>query len=354
MGLNPFSKKIPKKDLVSFTTGLATLQRSGIPLLEALEGLMISCPSEKFKESIDEIIHSVERGETLAESLGEHDWIFDGFYQSMVAVGEKTGKLDQVLERLAEKIEREDDLAAQLRGAAAYPVFSLVVAAAVISFILVKIVPTFVTTFEDSGTALPAPTVAVITASNFLQEQFLLIIGAMFGIPFIYKWLLKNQNIRLVVDSVKLNLPMMGGLSKLVILNRFSKSLQILTDSGVPILDSLELLKNAISNEHFKTLIDEMSDDLSRGGRIADFILEHDEIFPPMYYQLISAGEKSGNLGLSLQELARYFDVQLQRKLKVLVSLVEPAMILFMAVSVGGIIISLFLPMFDLVKGLAG
>lgn len=354
MFLNPFTRKVSRKDLVSFTTGLATLQRSGIPLLEALEGLELSCPSEPFQEAIREILHSVEKGAPLAESLGEHDWIFDDFYQSMVAVGERTGKLDQVLERLAEKIELEDDLASQLRGAAAYPVFSLVVALAVITFILVKIVPNFVTTFDDSGIPLPAPTVAVIQVSQLIQDHFLTIAGALFLLPLLYRAALTEPGIRNLVDRLKLNLPILGPVTRLVILNRFARSLQILTESGIPILDSLELLRQSVSNQSFRNLLDEMSDDLARGGKIADFILEHDEMFPPMFHQLISAGEKSGHLSQSLSELARFFDTQLRRKLKMLVSLVEPAMILVMALSVGGIIISLFLPMFDLVKGLAG
>ncbi len=344
------SFRIARRDLLSFVTGLASLQRAGVPLLTALHGLEESTPSRTFYQVLREISRAIEEGVSFSEALSRHPASFDPFFVNMVAVGETTGKLDQALERLAEHIEREEDLSSQLRGAAAYPLFSLFISLSIIAFILTVVVPRFMKTFLKAGVPVPVPTRIVLDLSQFVQENFVLIILGLFAAPMILKALKAVPAIRQIADRIKLYFPLAGGLHHKVVLIRFTRSLQILIDSGIPLLEALELVEGVVGNVVFQRCIAEMADSLAHGGKIADFIKDH-QLFPAMVHQLMAAGESSGNLGSMLGEMSRFYDKETQRTLKILISLMEPAMIVVLGLVVGGIIIALFLPVFSMVQG---
>lgn len=347
----PF-RRISRRELLVFTTGLATLQKAGIPLLQGLRGMAESSTSERFGDKIEDLAASIEGGASLSRALSRHPDAFDPFFVNMVSVGEASGRLDEVLERLAETIEREDELSSQLKAASAYPVLSLLLCMSIITFILLVIVPRFMRTFIDSDIPIPLPTQVVLAASQFLQNNVLLIVVVLLLLPIGFGFLKQVPEIRYVIDVVKLKLPLVGALHKKVLITRFSRGLQLLTDAGLPFLQSLHLVRNASGNVVLADIVDEMSSFVANGGTISEFILA-EPFFPPMVHQLASAGESSGKLSFTLKELSRFYDKQVQRNIKVLIALMEPCMIALMGVLVGGIIISLFLPMFSLVQGLA-
>ena len=344
----PSRLRVSRKELISFTTTLATFQRSGVPLMKALDGIAVSSGEGAIASVVEDLSAAIGRGLPFSATLARHPRVFDKFYVSMVEVGEATGHLDQVLTRLAEHIEREADLSAQIKGAAAYPVFSLIMCLAIIAFILVFVVPNFVKVFEDQGVELPMPTQVVIFGSDLILNHFLLVAVVSIALPVSYLLVRNVPVVRRSIDTVKLHLPVTGRLHHKMTLARFSTNLQLLNDSGVPILASLALIRDSVGNVVFSSILRGMSESISRGGTVAAYI-EAEEYFPPIFHQLATAGEASGQLGFVFGEIGRFYDKEVQRAVKVMISLMDPMMIVFMGISIGGIIIALFLPMFEMV-----
>lgn len=342
--------KVKKRDVITFTRGLATLQKAGVPLVASLNSLMDMAGKTKIRRMEQDIVMSVESGVSLSEALSRFPNVFEKLYVAMIRVAEATGKLDLVLEKLYQTYEKDEDLWSQMRSAMAYPAVVCLAISGIIFFILTFVIPQFTKVFADIGTDLPVSTLILIKLSYFVKTKSFIIIPVIIAVFFAVKRLVKRGWIKVAYDAFKLRIPLVGGLLHKIILSRFAKGLQILLDSGVPILESLEIVGSTLGNEIVAGDIKKMSTYVSNGGKITEF-LKLKKMFPLLVVQMISIGEESGNLTKMLGEVADFYENETQRAIKTLLSIIEPLMIVVMGLIVGGILITLMLPLFTMMRG---
>lgn len=343
-------KKVKKREIIVFTRGLATLQKAGVPMLESLNSLMEMAGKTKLRKIEQDIIMSVESGISFSAALARFPDVFEKLYVSMIQVAEASGKLDEILERLYIMYEKEEAIKSQLRGAMAYPSVVSLAITGIIFFILTFVVPNFVKTFVSMNITLPAPTQMLIKFSNFIRTQYFIYIPAVFAFFFIFKKLIKLKHIKFIFDTLSLKIPIIGGLLQKIALAHFTKELQMLLASGIPILESLKLITSTLNNDKIVNDINQMSDYISKGGSITNFI-KLKKIFPLLVVQMISIGEESGALCKMLGEISVFYEDETERAIKAFLSILEPLMIVVMGLAVGAILITLMMPLFTMMKG---
>ena len=351
----PFLQKktIKGRTLMIFTRQLATLIDAGLPLLRGLTVLSKQEPDPVLKKTTMSIADSVQGGGTFSEALSGHPRIFNKLYINMVKAGELGGVLEIVLLRLAEFQEKAQKTKNKVVSAMFYPVIVLVIAMVIMAFLLVFIVPKFEAIFADmlSGKPLPGLTQFVIGTSNLVKNNLLLILGAIIGLGFAYKFASKTPKGAAAIDAFLLRAPLFGDLTKKSAISRFSRTLGTLVTSGVPILQALNITRETAGNAVIAGAINRIHDSVREGESIVQ-PLEASGIFPPMVVSMIDVGEETGQLPDMLLKIADVYDDEVDNAVAGLTSMLEPVMIVFLAVVVGTIVIALFMPLISIISGM--
>ena len=340
-------KRVHTKDLCILARQLATLLRAGMPLVPALSALVEQLRGDTLAEIMQQVADSVNAGSTLADALKKHPSVFSNLFVNMVAAGEMSGTMEDVLLRLAEMLEKRVNLMGKVKSAVAYPAMMVVVAVGVVVFLLSFVVPSITEIFLEMNRTLPWPTRMLISTSSFIRTYLLLIaIIVCAGFCGIRFWLRTKEG-RLFVDRSKLNIPLFGKLFLKLEIARLTRTLGILLISGIPVLGALEIAKSVIQNSFIARALDSVKDLVSRGDNIAGAVRKTG-LFPPIVFHIIATGQISGNIEAALIDIADMFDGEVDRQAKTLVSLLEPAILLAMGVIIGFIVLAVLLPIFEI------
>jgi len=345
--------KVKTKDIVIFTRQLSTMIDAGLPLVQGLEILASQQENVTFRKMLRQIKEEVESGATFADALRKYPNHFDRLYCNMVAAGELGGILDDVLRRLAAYMEKAEALKAKVKGAMTYPAIVLVIAGAVLAVIMIFVIPTFAKMFEDFGSALPAPTQMVINLSNFVKSYFFVMVGGLIILSFIIKKFYSTEKGKLIMDKMFLRTPVFGPLLRKVAVAKFTRTLGTLINSGVPIIEALNVAANTAGNKVVENAIKRVKASISEGRTIAQ-PLEESGIFPAMVVQMIAVGETTGALDTMLNKIADFYDQEVDTAVDALTSLIEPFMIVFLGGTIGSIIIAMYLPIFKMAGAVGG
>ena len=344
--------KVTSRDMVVFSRQFATMINSGVPILQALQILCEQTENDKLRRKLYEIRNDIETGSSLYDALKKHRDVFDDLYINMVNAGEAGGVLDVVLLRLAEYIEKAARLKSRVKGAMIYPAVVMCVAVAVIAIILIFVIPTFEKMFADFGGALPVPTQIVINMSRFVKGNFLYLSGGIIafivGFRFFYRW----ERGKILIDNWILFIPVFGSLLRKVAVAKFSRTLSTMISSGVPILNALDIVSRTSGNKTVERGIQQARKSIAEGQTLAE-PLDETGVFPPMVIHMISIGETTGALDTMLEKIADFYDDEVDVAVETLTSLIEPFMIVFLGVVVGGLVISMYLPIFKIAETVA-
>ncbi|MCF8127269.1 MAG: type II secretion system inner membrane protein GspF [Deltaproteobacteria bacterium] len=343
----PFIKRIKLAELSVATRQLAILLGAGITLVASLEAMLMQVSNQGLKRVLAQIKESVNEGNSLARALSNHPRVFSNVYINMVRAGEASGSLELVLHRLADLSEQEQALKGRLKAAMAYPVLMSCVGAVVVFFLVAFVVPNVTRIFNEMHQALPLPTLILIGISDFLMKFWWLVIAVGAGFMVLF-WRLKNtKKGRYRWDRLKLAFPLVGPFNIKTAVARFSRTLGSLLQNGVPLLTALDIVKNVVGNTLFGEVVDAAMGAVEKGNALANAITGN-PCFPPIAVQMISAGEQSGQLEEMLDKIADMYEREVEAQVMTMTSMLEPVMILFMGVTVGFIVISMLLPIFDL------
>lgn len=347
--LTIFKPRVKLKDLTIFCKQFQTMLNAGMALTNCLEVLMDQTDNKTLKEVVSDLYSQVQKGSMLSEAMKKHKKIFPPLLINMVEAGEMTGTLDDVLTRMAEHFEKENKIQSKIKGAMTYPMILSVLSILIVTFLLVFIMPTFVGMFTSSGVELPGPTRLLMNMSDALQSYwylFLLVIG---GIVFGIKSFAGTEEGKRALDQLKFKIPIVKGAIAKIVTARFTRTLSTLLASGISIIPALEASANVTNN---KVVIDGMNsvvEDIRKGIALAP-LFNRMGVFPPMMVSMVSIGEESGSLDSMLAKTADFYDQELEQAIQQLTSMIEPLMIVVMALVVGFIVISMMLPIFDMVK----
>ncbi len=348
-----FQPKITTKDIVIFTRQLSTMIDAGLPLIQGLEILSTQQKNKALKKVLQDIKIDVESGSSFAEALKKHPKQFDQLFCNMVAAGEIGGILDEVLKRLSDYMEKAQRLKSKVKGALTYPAIVLAISTLVLGIILIFVIPVFEKMFADFGSALPVPTQLVVNLSNFVKSYFLIIIGSIVILIFLFKRYYSTNSGAYTIDRLMLRAPVFGALLRKVAVAKFTRTLGTLIDSGVSIVDSLDIAAGVVGNKIVEKAIHKVRSSISEGKTIAQ-PLQESGIFPNMVVQMISVGETTGALDQMLNKIAEFYDQEVETAVDALTSLIEPFMIVFLGGTIGSIVIAMYLPIFKMAGAISG
>jgi type IV pilus assembly protein PilC len=352
VSLPKFGGGVPPKELAVFVRQFSVMIDAGLPLVQCLEILGSQQENKTFAKILQQTRMDVEGGATLADAMRKHPKAFDELFTNMIAAGEAGGILDTILKRLATYIEKAVKLKAQVKGAMVYPVAVISIAGLVISVILWKVIPTFAAMFAGLGAELPLPTRIVIAMSKWFGRLLpFMVVGGVIG-TVLFRRYYATYGGRRRVDGMVLKLPIMGILMQKIAVARFCRTLATLISSGVPILDGLEITARTAGNAIIEDAIMAVRKGVESGLTIAQ-PLKESGVFPPMVVQMIGVGEQTGALDAMLSKIADFYEEEVDQAVANLLTLMEPVMILFLGITVGGIVISMYLPLFDLISKLS-
>ena len=347
------SKSVPAKNLAIFTRQFSVMIDAGLPLVQCLDILGKQEPHKHFAAAILKVREDVEGGAALADSMKRHPKTFDSLYANMIAAGEAGGILDTILKRLAVYIEKNVKLKGEVKSAMIYPIAVMTIAALVVAAILWKVIPTFASMFEGLGAELPLPTRVVIAASNGVVAWGWLGVIILAGIGFALTRYYATPGGRRTIDRLLLKAPVLGGILRKVAVARFCRTLSTLLASGVPILDGLDITARTSGNAIIEEAILTTRTGIERGETISGPLRETN-VFPSMVVQMINVGETTGALDNMLSKIADFYEEEVDTAVAGLLTLLEPIMIAFLGVVVGGIVISMYMPIFEMINQLTG
>ena len=345
--------KITGKDVVIFTRQLSTMIDAGLPLVQSLEILGEQMENPAFKKVLRTIRTDVETGTTFADAMKKHPAAFDTLYCNMVEAGEIGGILDTILNRLAAFMEKNMALKKKVKGAMTYPVICICISFVVMAVMLVFVVPVFEKMFKDFGGALPGPTQFVVDLSAFAQHNFHYIIGAIVAAVFAVKKIYKTEKGRIELDRMMLNMPIVGTLVRRVAVAKFTRTLGTMLQSGVPILEALNVVARTAGNKVIEMAVFRVTDSISEGRAIAE-PLEETGVFPGMVVQMINVGEATGALDVMLTKIADFYDEEVDQAVDNLTAAIEPLMMVFLGGMIGGLVIAMYLPIFSMASVVGG
>jgi type IV pilus assembly protein PilC len=340
-------QKIKRKDVAVFTRQLATMIDAGLPLVQSMDILAMQQDNKAFKEVIKNIKEDVEGGSTFAGALKKHPKAFDELYVNLVVAGEEGGILDNVLIRLAIYIEKAEALKKKIKSALVYPSTIVAVAVLVVAVLMIFVIPVFEKMFTSVGHTLPLPTLIVIGISKLLKKYIFLIIVVLVILLFMFKRYYSTEKGKFNIDNLILKLPVFGILFRKVAVARFARTLSTLITSGVPILDGLTITSKTAGNKPIEYAIMKARTSISEGETIAE-PLARSEVFPIMVTQMIAVGESTGSLDSMLTKIADFYEEEVDVAIATLTSLLEPFLMVFLGVTVGGIVIAMYMPIFKI------
>lgn len=344
--------KVTTKDIMLFARQFSTMIDAGLPIIQCLDILMSQQENKTFKKILKEIKESVEGGSTLADALKKYPKNFDALFVNMIAAGEIGGILDNILNRLAAYMEKAAKLKAQVKGAMTYPIITICIAGIVVGVIMVFVIPVFTKMFADFGGELPVPTKICVAMSDFARHNIIVIIGAMVGFFVGFKKIYATNRGRIVMDDLVLKLPVFGPLIRKVAVSKFTRTMSTMLTSGVAILDALEIVAKTAGNKTIEAAVYKVRSGITEGRTMADPLLETN-VFPAMVCQMISVGESTGALDTMLGKIADFYDEEVDQAVENMTAMIEPFMMVFLGVVIGGLVVSMYLPIFKM-AGMVG
>ena len=347
IALPGLGEKVKTRDVVVFTRQLGTMIDAGLPIVQCLDILASQTENKKFRGVIRQLKEDVEAGATFTEALRKHPKIFDDLFVNMISAGEIGGILDTILQRLSVYMEKSMKLKAKIKGAMIYPATIITVAGGVTAVLLIWVIPVFAELFSSFGQELPAPTQFVINLSNFTIAYFHFLILAMVAAAVALRYSYQTENGRMAMDRALLEMPVFGDLIRKSSIARFTRTLSTLVSSGVPILDALLITAKTSGNKVVERAVLATRLSISEGNSISEPLVQS-KVFPPMVCQMISVGESTGALDAMLQKIAEFYEDEVDNMVANLTTLMEPLVILFLGVIIGGLVISMYLPIFKL------
>lgn len=343
----PFKRKVKQRAIAIFTRQLATMIDAGLPLVQSLEILSSQQENKTFKNILREIREDVEGGSTFAGALKKHPSTFNELYTNLVVAGEEGGILDSILNRLANYIEKAEALKKKIKSALFYPATIVGVAIIVVMILMIFVIPVFETMFRSAGQTLPLPTLIVVSLSKLVKKYVIIIIPTFILLFYLLRKYHQTESGKTVIDRLLLKLPVFGLLLKKIAVARFSRTLGTLISSGVPILDGLNIVSRTSGNKTIENAILNARASIREGETIAE-PLNRGGIFPPMVIQMISVGESTGALDSMLSKIADFYEDEVDIAVANLTSLLEPFLMIFLGVVIGGVVISMYLPIFQM------
>lgn len=342
-----FKPKVTGKDIVIFTRQLSTMIDAGLPLVQCLQILAKQQDNPTFKQTLIDIQQDVETGNTFADAMRKHPKIFDNLYTNMIEAGELGGILDTILSRLANFKEKSMALQRKIKGAMTYPTICLGISIIILVVILVFVVPVFEQMFAEFGAALPLPTQIVVALSDFFKNNLIFLFIAFFFISLIIKKIYNTEKGRLKIDALSLKTPVIGVLLRRVAVAKFTRTLSTMLQSGVPILDALQVVAKTAGNKVIELAVYRVADAIAEGRPIAE-PLEETGVFPNMVVQMINVGESVGELDTMLEKIADFYDEEVDQAVENLTAMIEPFMMVFLGGMIGGLVIAMYLPIFKM------
>ncbi len=339
---------VQHKDMLIFTRQLATMIDAGLPLVQCMDILASQTDNKHFAKILMSVKETIESGATFSEALRKHPRVFDELYVNLIAAGEVGGILDTILNRLAEYIEKAVKLKRQVKSAMVYPISILCIAMVVVAIMLGKVIPVFEDMYKEfKGAVLPKPTQIVIKISNSFTSNWYIYFGSLFGFIIFMGWVLRNPRGRKIFDAVILKTPIIGSVLRKIVVARFTRTLGTLLSSGVPILDSLDICAKTSGNKTIEAAIYHAREKISEGKDLASPLMETG-VFPSMVVQMIGVGEQTGAMDQMLQKIADFYEEEVDVAVGAMTALMEPIMMVFLGGLVGGLIIAMYLPVFEL------
>jgi type IV pilus assembly protein PilC len=348
-----FRRSISKAEVAIFTRQFSVMIDAGLPLVQCLEAMGHQHPNLAFKMVLAQVRTDVEAGSTLSDAMARHPKVFDALYTNMIAAGEAGGILDTILQRLAVFIEKLVKLKRALRSALIYPAVVLTIAVGVVAIILWKVVPVFRTLFEGFGVPLPLPTRIVIAASNILESYIIFIVAAIMLIAFGLRSYYATDKGRHVIDRFLLRVPVLGEVFRKIAVARFTRTLATLLSSGVSILEGLDITARTAGNAILEDTVYQIRRNIEEGKTIAE-PMKQSNFFPAMVTQMVAVGETTGELDTMLVKVADYYEEEVDVIVSGLLTILEPLLMVVLGVIVGGIVISMYMPLFKLIQTLSG
>jgi type IV pilus assembly protein PilC len=347
ISLPGFGVKVKEKDIVIFTRQLSTMIDAGLPLVQCLDILSRQASDKLFKSTLSQIKTDVESGDTFADALRKHPRVFTDFFTNMIEAGEAGGILDTILMRLAVYLEKARSLKAKVKSAMVYPAAIMSIAILVIVFLMMFVIPVFAEMFEGFGGTLPAPTALVMAMSNFTKRYILYFVPAVAVAVFLFKRFYRTDKGKHIVDALMLQAPVVGALIQKVAVAKFTRTLGTLISSGVPIIEGLQITARTAGNKVVEVAVLTTINSVKEGQTIAE-PLEKQAIFPPMVVQMIEVGENSGALDTMLNKIADFYDEEVDTAVSGLTSLLEPALMVFLGITIGFVVVAMYLPIFKM------
>ena len=340
-------RRVKKQESTVFTRQLATLLAAGLPLMEALSATIDHVDDPLLKKAITRIREDVREGKSLADAMKVHPRVFSGLYTNMIQAGEASGALDIVLERLADFQESQVRLRNKLWAAMTYPIMMLFIGAGVLIFLFSFVIPQVTKVFEDIGQALPLPTLILISISDFFRLYWWAVVGGIFAVSFTITKYVKTPQGKARYDRLILRVPMFGKIIKLIAISRFTRTLSTLLASGVPLITSMDIVQAVVNNSVLSKVLEDAKERVREGEALSE-PLRRSGMFPSMVIQMITVGERSGELEGMLAKVSEVFDNEVDTTVAGLTALLEPAMILVMGVIVLFVVLSILLPIFEM------
>ena len=342
-----FQPRVTDKDIVVFTRQLATMIDAGLPLVQCLEILSKQQENSTFKKTIAEIQEDVEAGTTFADSMRKHPKVFDSLYSNMIEAGETGGILDTILNRLALFMEKTMALKKKIKGAMTYPAICLAISILILVIILVFVIPVFEEMFSQMDAALPVPTQIVVALSNAFKEHLLWIILPIILLIYIFKKVYSTEKGRYRIDQFFLRLPVVGILIRKVAVAKFTRTLSTMLQSGVPILEALQVVAKTAGNKVIERAVFRVGDAIAEGRPMAEPLMESG-VFPNMVVQMINVGESVGALDTMLEKIADFYDEEVDQAVANLTAMIEPFMMVFLGGMIGTLVVAMYLPIFEM------
>jgi type IV pilus assembly protein PilC len=345
--------KVKGPDVVVFARQFATMINAGLPLIQSLDILQSQQENKTFNKILKEIKERVEEGSTLADALGRHPKIFDDLFVNMVAAGEVGGILDTILNRLSAYMEKAMKLRRQVKGAMTYPIIVMIIAILVIAVILIFVIPVFEEMFADFGGTLPVPTQIVVGVSRFAKGNIIFIIIGLGILGFAFKRFYSTERGRAMVDDLLLKMPVFGPLLQKVAVARFTRTMSTMISSGVPILEALDIVAKTAGNMTVEKALYKVRAGITQGRTMAEPLGES-RVFPSMVVQMVAVGEQTGALDAMLGKIADFYDDEVDAAVESLTSMIEPFMMVFLGITIGGLVVAMYLPIFKMAGVVSG
>lgn len=341
-------EKIARKDIVLFSRQLSIMFKSKVSLVKSLQTLSSQTRNTDFREKILNLSEEIEGGVSFSKALSKYPKVFGSFYVSMVKSGEVSGKLSEVLDYLADHLEREYHLIMKIRGAMIYPSLVLSVVVLVLLAMVFFVIPQFTKILGETGQELPLVTQIIIGVSDFIRKWFFILTGIFIGVVFFIVQYIRSGEGKRNLDMISLRLPLIGPFLQMLYLSRFAENLSTLISGGLPIARALEISGETIGNITYKEIISKTKDEVRKGEKISSVLQRYPEIFPPVFSQMVLVGEKTGSLDKTLLNVVVFYQKEVERTIDNLVSILEPFLIVFLGLVVAGIMISILMPLYQM------